>query len=143
MKSRIIGLAFLAIVTVGGVFTLNQRANNAPDVKLIKADQPDSSGSTAQAQVTYDEGKVINIVFDSIATDGVSKRKLSVDGEYIMTEDGAKWHEQMDDVAEYMVKNQSADGLNLNEEGKTDVISSASISISEYVLLGDKILNVN
>ena len=51
-----------------------------------------------------------------------------MNGEYVMTEDGPKWHEQADAVVKYVLDNQSLDGL-INEDGYTDTIASVSINL--------------
>ena len=59
--------------------------------------------------------------------EGTGKRKLSEDGQYVMTENGPLWFEQADMLAEYLIENQSEEGL-LQETGyASDAVASVSI----------------
>ena len=40
-----------------------------------------------------------------------------------MTDDGPTWKEQADALANYVLEKQSIDGLTVDENGKTDVVS--------------------
>ena len=52
---------------------------------------------------------------------------MSSDGRYVMTENGPKWYEQADALAEYLIENQTEEGL-LDESGyATDAVASVSI----------------
>ena len=55
-----------------------------------------------------------------------------MDGEYIMTEDGLRWYEQAEAVADYVIQNQSVNGLT-DESGYTDAVASVSINLSGFV----------
>ncbi|HCL03633.1 MAG TPA: hypothetical protein DHW61_14700 [Lachnoclostridium phytofermentans] len=50
-----------------------------------------------------------------------------------MTEKGATWYEQAQLLAKYVIEHQGTAGLTLDENGKTDVIATVSIDISEFV----------
>ena len=49
-----------------------------------------------------------------------------------MTDDGLTWKEQADALANYVLANQSIEGLTIDENGKTDVVAGVSISIAIY-----------
>ena len=56
-------------------------------------------------------GRITALTWDCVDKDGKLKSNLSMNGEYVMTEDGPKWHEQADAVVKYVLANQSLDGL--------------------------------
>ena len=49
-----------------------------------------------------------------------------------MTESGPLWSEQSASLAEYVIQNQTTEGL-MNAEGKCDAIASVSIHINGFV----------
>ncbi len=98
----------------------------------IVADEP-NNGWTSQVTVTVEGGKITNVVWDAIDAEGNAKSVLSQSGEYTMTEDGATWADQAKALADYVIENQGVSGLTMNEEGKTDVVATVSISINEFV----------
>ncbi|MGC6178286.1 hypothetical protein V7D18_27400, partial [Lacrimispora sp. 38-1] len=67
-----------------------------------------------------------------IKEDGTKKSQLSMDGKYVMTEKGLKWHEQAEAVVGYVLEHQSLEGL-VNEKGYTDSVSSVSINLMGFV----------
>ena len=77
---------------------------------------------------------------DGEGEDGGDKITASKGGNYVMTEDGALWHEQSEAFGKYVVDNQGVDKLVLNDDGKTDAISSVSISLSGATELVKKCL---
>ena len=80
--------------------------------------------------VVVEGGKIVSVDYNCLTEDGGTKRAQSENGEYVMTEDGPLWHEQADAFAQYVVENQGTVGLNLNDNGKTDVVAGVSIAIS-------------
>ena len=55
-----------------------------------------------------------------------------MNGEYVMTEDGPKWHEQAEAVVKYVLENQSLDHL-IDADGYTDTVASVSINLYGFV----------
>ena len=93
-----------------------------------EAPEFDSNGYKDQVSMTVKDGKITALTWDCVDKDGKKKSNLSMDGEYVMTEDGPKWHEQADAVVKYVLENQSLDGL-INEDGYTDTVASVSINL--------------
>lgn len=92
----------------------------------------DDSGYKNVVSVTVTDGRIESVSWDCVNADGVGKKDLSEQGQYIMTESGPIWAEQSEALGEYVVANQTADGLE-NAEGKTDAIASVSIGVSGFV----------
>ena len=95
-------------------------------------------GYTDQVSMTVKEGKITEVVWESVGEDGSKKSVLSENGEYVMTEDGLTWKEQAEAMAAALVENQSLEFANLNEQGKTDAVSGVSISVGGFVNLAQQ-----
>lgn len=95
----------------------------------------EENGWTSEVSVTVKDGKITNVVWDSVDASGNKKSVQSMNGEYVMTENGPTWAAQAEALAAYVLENQSLTGLTLNEEGKTDVVASVSINVTDFVTL--------
>ena len=73
------------------------------------------------------------MVWDCIDAEGNTKRMLSENGQYVMTENGATWAEQANALATYVIEKQGISGLTTDENGKTDVVVTVSIGISDFI----------
>lgn len=93
----------------------------------------DEKGYKDQVKMTVKDGKITALTWDNIDQDGNGKLKLSMEGEYVMTETGLTWAEQSELLAKYVLEHQSLSGLNPGEDGKTDSISGVSISINGFI----------
>lgn len=90
--------------------------------------------------IKVENGNITSLVFDSMNREGEYKSYLSSVGEYVMTDDGLTWKEQADALANYVLANQSIEGLTIDENGKTDVVAGVSISIGNFIDLAEKAL---
>ena len=90
--------------------------------------QADESGFKNQVSLTVFDGYITSVTWDCIGADGSTKRQLTLDGMYVMTEDGPSWIDQAEAAASYVVSNQSLDGL-IDENGYTQAIASVSINL--------------
>ena len=90
--------------------------------------------------IKVENGAITSLVFDAMNEDGEYKSYLSSVGEYTMTEDGLTWKEQADALANYVLENQSIEGLTVDENGKTDAISGVSIGVDEFLVLVENAL---
>ena len=100
-----------------------------------------TDGYTDQVNMTVKDGKITEVVWESVGEDGSKKSVLSENGEYVMTENGPTWKEQAEAMAAALVENQSLDFAKLNEQGKTDAVSGVSISVGGFVDLAQQCLN--
>ena len=100
-----------------------------------------ADGYTDQVSMTVKDGKITEVVWESVGEDGSKKSVLSETGEYVMTEDGLTWKEQAEAMAAALVENQSLEFANLNEQGKTDAVSGVSISVGGFVNLAQQCMN--
>ena len=92
-----------------------------------KSGQADENGFCDQITMSVKDHKITALQWDAVDKEGTGKRKLSEDGQYVMTENGPLWFEQADMLAEYLIENQSEEGL-LQETGyASDAVASVSI----------------
>ena len=143
-KQNVIGLAVMTVLSALVIaistpaYTALHRASRAdlPEPALELTDgtytymdtEADESGFKNQVAVTVFDGYITSVTWDCIGADGTGKRQLSLDGQYIMTEDGLLWAEQADAAASYVISNQTIDGL-IDESGYTQAIASVSINL--------------
>lgn len=98
----------------------------------------DGKGNTSQATYVVFNGNIVSAWFDaqvpSEEDDSVSyKSTLSMEEKYNLAEGAvASMHEQLAAASADFVKNQGVT-YELNEEGKTDAVSGATISLAGYV----------
>lgn len=101
--------------------------------------EPAGNGYVSHVTVTIEGGAITNVVWDE-ENNGVWKSAQSENGEYVMVEGHPIWKEQAAAMGAYVVEHQSADGLNLNDAGKTDVVSGVSVSVGGFVTLVEEAL---
>ncbi len=107
---------------------------SVPDGEYSYQDsEDDGSGFFNEIRVTVERGKITALSWDSVDRNGTGKRQLSMDGQYRMTENGPLWYEQADTLAQYVLENQSVEGLSDSEGYATDAVSSVSINISGFI----------
>lgn len=117
---------------------IRQAAGVKEEVKLndgtyeIVADEA-HNGWLSKLSLTVAGGKVTDVVWDCEDESGNLKSIQSQNGEYVMTETGATWFEQAQALAKYVIEHQGTTGLTLDENGKTDVVATVSIDITEFV----------
>lgn len=102
----------------------------------------DNSGYMHELTVVVEGGKITSVVYDAKNKQGEYKSYLSSVGEYVMTEDGLTWKEQADALAAYVMEHQSTEGLNTDDNGKTDVVAGVSISIDTFLKLAEDALKM-
>ena len=108
---------------------------------VYKAEEAEfSNGYKGVMEMTIKNGAITELIWDDVDEEGNKKSQLSLNGEYLMTEDGSIWKEQSEALAKYVIEHQSIEGLTVNEEGKTDVVSGVSISINGFINLVEECL---
>lgn len=120
--------------TLRGPITANQ-----PEYPLVdgsytyEAAQFDDSGFKDRISITVEDGIIISCSWDSFNEEGQGKQKLSMDGQYIMTESGPTWAAQAHSVAGYVIEHQKVSGLANGEGYATDTIASVSINVYPFI----------
>jgi major membrane immunogen (membrane-anchored lipoprotein) len=88
--------------------------------------------------ITVIGGRIVAVEWDSVNEEGLLKADLSKEGEYGMVEQGdamAPWHEQAQAAAQWLIENQDPSELELNDEGRADAISGATIRVGDFKAL--------
>lgn len=93
---------------------------------------PDENGFYNQIEVEVRGQKITQLIWDVVQQDGTGKREMSANGQYTMTENGPKWYEQADELSQYVMENQTTEGL-MNDIGTSDAVSSVSIHIGGFI----------
>ena len=102
--------------------------------------EPSSDGSVVRVTMTVENGKIAKMTWDE-GKEGAWKSELSANGQYVMK---PIWKTQAESMCAYVVENQSTDGLNLTDAGKTDVVAGVSISVNTFAdLVNEAIAEAN
>ena len=102
--------------------------------------EPSSDGSVVRVTMTVENGKIAKMTWDE-GKEGAWKSELSANGQYVMK---PIWKTQAESMCAYVVENQSTDGLNLTDAGKTDVVAGVSISVNTFAdLVNEAITEAN
>lgn len=119
-------------------------ANLQDGLYYAEGEYAEDSGWKELVAIKVEGGKIVSANWDGIHKDGgLDKKTASEKGIYGMKEKGgaqAEWHEQAAKMEEYLVAQQSIDGLNVNGEGYTDAVSGVSIHVSGFAELAAKAL---
>ncbi|WP_018749800.1 FMN-binding protein [Paenibacillus sanguinis] len=139
-------------VHVNEFFTLADQALAAGPVDSVKykdgtyheegAEFDPQSGWKETVDVVVAAGKIVKVNFSGVNEKGEDKKQASIDGNYGMKAGGAasEWHEEAALAEAYLVENQDPAAVAFNEEGKTDAIAGATISLQSYFELVGKAL---
>ena len=130
-----IGIAVMAVMSIGIIAFSNPlyHALKGPITTNHEAPEPDSNGFRDSTRITVSNGIIVSCVWDSYDAEGNGKQKLSMDGHYVMTENGPTWKAQADAVGRYVIEHQKVSGL-ANQDGyATDAVSSVSINVYPFI----------
>ncbi len=96
----------------------------------------DDSGYRSTVTVVIKDGAVSTINCDAEKKGGGTKKADSENGIYNMKQGGAQyeWHEEIA-IFESFVRENGIDSVTVNSNGKTDIITGCTISVSEYIKL--------
>lgn len=158
-QKGLIGLAVMLVLAIAVIFGSDplyrmldskNAANPAPGTSSVKLNDGkyeaqeadfDSMGYKGIVTMEVSSGAITSLVWDCIDKEGNLKSVLSVEGKYVMTENGPTWNDQAIALAEYVIANQSVAGITMGEDGKTDTVASVSIDVSGFVNLVTECMN--
>lgn len=121
----------------------------APEIEVIEtftgvatATSPiEGTNDVIKVDVTFEGGNPVDVAIDVELEDGTLKSELSKSGEYVMTEEGLAWHEQIELMQDQLKANAfDIAAIELTEDGKTDAITGVSISVSDYVTVIEQLI---
>ncbi|WBW97117.1 FMN-binding protein [Oceanirhabdus sp. W0125-5] len=88
------------------------------------------------------DGKIVSADWNGAHKNGgADKKTQSKAGNYKMANAQAEWHEQAEKVEAYLIEKQDPSDIKIAEDGKTDAISGASITVKPFFELAKKALN--
>ena len=142
-----IGIAVMAVMSLAVIAVSNPLyhamkgpiTTNQPEVPLAdgtyvyEVPEPDSKGYKDRTTITVSNGIIVSCVWDSFDAEGNGKQKLSMDGQYVMTDNGPTWKAQADSVGKYVIEHQKVEGLANPEGYATDAISTVSINVYPFI----------
>ncbi len=141
-KKNYIGLGIMAVlsaVVIAVSGPLYSSMSNHPDMPLADGvytymdEQPDDNGFRSVVTLTVSSGRITGCTWDSLNADNVGKRQLSMEGHYVMTENGPTWKEQADALASYVLHHQTVNGLANADGYAMDAVSSVSINVYPFL----------
>lgn len=105
----------------------------------------EKTGWKYEVTVNVEDSKIVEVSWTATHKDGgTDKKTRSEDGEYGMVEKSNAqwpWHEQAQKVEEYLVETQDPTDIEyIDNEGRTDAISGASIKVKEFFELAEEAL---
>jgi len=122
----------------------NETAGLADGAYYAEGEYSEKSGWKEVVSLTVEGGKITKVDWNGLYKDGgLDKKTFSKNGGYGMVANGgaqAEWDEQAAKMEAYLIAEQSADGLTLNDEGKTDAVSGVSIGVEGFTELVNKAL---
>lgn len=146
----VMAVASLAVIAVsnplyhamrGPITTAQPEMPLADGTYTYEVAEADSNGFKDRTTITVSDGIIVSCVWDSLDAEGNGKQKMSMDGQYIMTETGATWKAQADAVGRYVIENQKVSGL-ANQDGYCmDAISTVSINVYPFINGVEECLN--
>ena len=84
-------------------------------------------------ELTVENGIITACSWDCFGEDGIGKQQLSLDGLYIMTENGPTWKAQSEALAAYVIEHQTVSQLADENGYAKDAIASVSINVSGFI----------
>ena len=144
---KLSAVALVATMIFTGCGNKGKEASN--EVKLNDgtyskvAEEADSNGYTYECTLVVEDGKITSVKYDGVDANGKSKSQASFDGEYVMTEDGTPWNEQVDALATFLKENNfDLEAVKLTDaDGHTDVVSGVSIKVPVLLEAAKSALN--
>ncbi len=105
----------------------------------------EKTGWKYEVTVNVEDSKIVEVNWSATHKDGgTDKKTRSEDGEYGMVQNGNAqwpWHEQAQKVEEYLVETQDPTDIEyIDDEGRTDAISGASINVKKFFELAEEAL---
>lgn len=102
------------------------------------------SGWKSTVLLEVKDGKIVSANWNGISNKlGLDKKTASQTGKYPMVEKGgakAPWHDQAAEMEKFLIEKQDPKAITVNAEGKTDAVSSVTISVGDFATLADKAL---
>lgn len=121
-----------------------ETAGYTDGVYYAEGQYAEKSGWKELVALKVEGGKIVSVNWNGLHKDGgLDKKTVSEEGKYGMVAKGgaqAEWHEQAAKMEQFLLAQQSTEGITVNEEGKSDAVSGVSIGVGEFSELVNKAL---
>lgn len=142
LSLAVIGLSDPIYKALRGPITTAQPEFPLSDgVYIHESPEPDSNGYRDRTTLTVEDGIIVSCSWDSFDTEGNGKQKLSMEGQYIMTENGPTWKAQSDALSQYLIHYQCLAGMAGQDGYTTDAVSTVSINVYPFINGVEECLN--
>lgn len=95
------------------------------------------TGFATTVEVVVEGGAITAVNIDGVNAEGGTKTEAVAAGSYDMG-GAVSWTDQAKAIADYVVANQGTEGVTVDADGKTDAITSVSISVNDILAVTDE-----
>lgn len=137
---RIFGLVLALLVVTGSVFAQVDLSKVKDGVYFAQSEKFSSSGWKEQVILKVSKGKIVDAVWNGVSNIAGASDKLSyaAAGKYGMIKASkikAEWDAQSKAAAAYLVSSQNINFSKFTADGKTDAITGATLTVTEFFSL--------
>lgn len=137
---KLIVVALALFVLAGSAFAQVDLAKIKDGVYFAQGDDYSKSGWKEQVAVEVSKGKIVRVEWNGVSNiaGAADKKAFAAAGKYGMVKASkikAEWDAQAKAAEAYLVKTQDINLLKFSADGKTDAISGATFTVSEFFTL--------
>lgn len=105
------------------------------------AEFAEKSGWKNTVDLTVVNGYIVAAKWNAVHKDGGdNKATQSINGQYVMTQDGMPWHEQAAIMEAHLLETQDPTAIELKDDGKTDAFAGVSMGVADFFRLAEEAL---
>ncbi len=102
-------------------------------------EKQDQAGYKDFVEIVVSSGRITEVIWDAIQTDGGKNRALaSVEGEYILDDNNVIWAEQAYAMQNKLIEVQDPAKIAIKSDGTTEVVPSVTVNVNAFVTLANK-----
>jgi major membrane immunogen (membrane-anchored lipoprotein) len=142
---KLIGLALALFVVTGFAFAQVDLAKTKDGVYFAQSNDYSSSGWKEQVVVEVSKGKLTKVTWNGVSNiaGAADKKSYAAAGKYGMAKASkikAEWDVQAKAAEDFLLKTQDVNFSKIGADGKTDAITGATLTVSEFFSLVKKAL---
>jgi major membrane immunogen (membrane-anchored lipoprotein) len=142
---RLIGLALVLFVAATTAFAQVDLAKVKDGVYFAQSDNYSNSGWKEQVVLEVSKGKLVKVTWNGVSNiaGAADKKSYAASGKYGMVKASkikAEWDAQAKAAEEFLLKTQDVNFSKFTADGKTDAITGATLTVSEFFSLAKKAL---
>jgi len=101
--------------------------------------EADESGYKDFVEVAVKDGRIVQVTWDAIQTDGgINRAKASVDGSYVLSDNKVIWAAQAYAMQNKLIEVQDPAKIAIKSDGATEVVTDVTVSVNAFVTLANK-----